>query len=102
MVKTLTPRSYSVTVGTSVAEVFPEPTREIAEIFIRNTSTSGQVISLGVGVSAVANSGIVLNAGDVATWSKAEGYKVPQERMSAISSAASGSLAVMYRLNDEG
>jgi hypothetical protein len=102
MVKTLTPRSYAVTVGTTVTEVFPEPSREIAEVFIRNTSTGGQVISLGVGATAIANSGIVLNPGDVVSWSKDLGYTVPRDRFSAVSSAASGTLAVMYRLVDEG
>lgn len=98
MAKTLTPRSYAVAVGTSVVELFPEPKREIAEIFIRNISTAGQVVSLGVGSTAVASTGIVLNPGDVAVWSKAEGYVVPQERITAIGSAISGNLSVMYRL----
>lgn len=95
-----TPRQYSVSVGTSVVEVFPQPSKEIGVLTFRNTSTGAQVISLGIGTEAVAGSGIVMQPGDVVTWSKDLAIAVPQERFTALSTVAAGSLAVYYQLVD--
>jgi len=91
-------RQYTLAVGTSVVEVLPEIERDVSDIYIRNTSSAGQVISLGIAQDAVNNTGLVLNPGEVVTFSAGQGYAVPKERITALSSAISGSLAIFIRL----
>jgi len=101
MVTSTIPRQYTVAVGTSVVEIAPAiENKRIMELYLRNTSTGSQVISIGVGTEAVSGTGVVMQPGDVAAWSQSDSYSVPVLRYTAISSAVSGSLAVMYRLED--
>ena len=67
---------------------------------IRNVSTAGQIISivLSNNDAAVANSGIVLSVGENFIDSNSEGYECWTGAISAISSAASGSVAIMERI----
>jgi len=101
MVTSTIPRQYSLAVGTSVVEIAPAiENKRIMDLYVRNTSTGAQVITIGVGTEAVAGLGVVLNPGDVASWSQSDNYTVPVLRYTAVSNAANGTLAVMYRLED--
>jgi len=94
-------RQYTVTVGASSVELLPEiQSRQILDLYLRNTSTAGQVISLGIGTEAVSGSGIVMNANDVAAFSRSDNYEVPLSRYTAISSAVGGTVSVYVRLED--
>ena len=88
----------SVTVGTSSVEIVTEKTTyQRIELIITNTSTLNQVITLGIGQEAVAGSGIPLAAGSSYVSSIDPKYSPPNERITAVASAPSGSVAVFER-----
>lgn len=92
-------RDVTVSVGTSntlVSQQVNQGQRRV--LVITNTSTAGQLISLAWGSEAVANEGVVLYPGG--TWQESvDGYFVPSNLyINAISSAASGSIAVHERV----
>ncbi len=92
-------RNEIVAVDTSSVEVCIERDEETKRrvLVLKNTSTGTQVITVSLGVVAVANTGIVLNVGEILTDSVSEGYIPFQGKISAISSAAAGQLSVMER-----
>lgn len=97
----LNPSEFTQTIGTTSALVLPnveglERTRKA--FVITNTSTGGQIISLGFQRDAVANTGIVLYPGGSAWEFEENDYKVFQRDIYAISSAASGTIAVQERV----
>lgn len=94
-------RNASVTVGTDSTIVSEERNPLVNYrkfISIINTSTSGQVINLTFTDEAGAGIGVQLNVGGYYTESEDAGYKPTNSRISAVSSAASGSVAVAERL----
>jgi hypothetical protein len=96
----LVPRDTSVTVGTSVIEVSAETgTAQRRVIVLTNVSTAGQIISLAVGKDAVANKGLVLYP--TGAWSETidPTFKPTNQRITAISSAAGGTLAIHERVD---
>jgi len=92
-------RNTSVSVGTSSVLVSPTLNEnERIVLVITNTSTGGQNISLSWGETAVAGRGIYLSPGS--TWSESidSGFIPIHTSIEAISSAASGTLAVHERV----
>lgn len=88
----------SVTVGVTTVELSSEKNNlKRTEIIITNTSTVNQVITLGIGQDAVAGVGIVLYPGASYVASIDSKYKPTNGRITAISSAASGSIAIFER-----
>lgn len=87
--KTFTPSNASVT--TSSAEVLASNNSRKTGTTIKNVSTAGQRISLSVGGTAVLDSGITLYPGEF--WQMDE-HDFTSGSIRAISSAASGSLAI--------
>lgn len=85
----------NVTIGTTSVLVSGIKDRKV--IYIRNISTAGQVITIAfdnINV-AVANRGIVLNAGETTIDSNSEGYKCWNGQISGVSSAAGGVISYM-------
>lgn len=69
-----------------------------SSIIITNTSTGGQTISLGIDEEAVAGEGIVLGVGSVWADTRDGLYFPTQKYISAISSAAGGTIAIQERM----
>ena len=89
-------RNEQITVGTTSTEIAPARCRSV--IFIRNTSTGGQVITVCMGFEqAVANAGIVLEPGEVFCDSNSEGYICWQGVITAISDTSGGKLSIYER-----
>lgn len=87
-------RNDAVTVGaTAVTVSLPN---ERTMFVLRNVSTGGQVISIALSDTgeAVANKGIVLNVNDFFGDSDNASYQCWKGKITAIASAAGGSLAV--------
>lgn len=96
----------SVTVNaTAAVDVLPDLTNgqdrtgKRKAFVITNTSTGGQIISLSIGQNAVANTGIILYPGG--TWAEARdpAFEPTNRNISAISSAASGAVSVLERID---
>jgi hypothetical protein len=83
------------TIGATSVKISQKQERKV--IYLRNTSTAAQVISIAFDNinPAVANSGIVLAPGEYILDSSSEGYTAWNGDISAISSAAGGTLAMM-------
>lgn len=91
-------RNSSIDVGTDLVEVSRAvPVGKRIEIILTNVSTGTQKITLSIGGHAASNAGIVLSPGGSWFASEQAGYRVTQEQITAISSAASGILAVFER-----
>jgi hypothetical protein len=90
-------RVDSVAVGTSVVTVSAANRRSM--FILRNSSSAGQIISITLSnnINAATGSGIVLNAGDSYAESNSEGFKTWSGKITAIASAASGTLAITER-----
>jgi Zn-dependent alcohol dehydrogenase len=71
-------------------------------IIIINTSTSGQVITLGIDSEAISEAGIVLYQGGSWQDSAEGGYKPTQKMITAISNAVGGQLSIQERLIKRG
>jgi hypothetical protein len=85
----------SETIGTTalkISEAVFNGQRDV--IAITNTSTGGQVISVAIGSEAIAGQGIVLNTNDRVVVSRDAGFNPSNEIITAISSAAGGTLAI--------
>lgn len=97
------PRQTSVSVGASATDACNEPGTSTRIMYsLVNTSTGGQIISIAFGQDAVAGQGIVLSPGDAIIDSYSPGdppYLPFQTRISAIASAAGGTLAVTERVS---
>jgi len=79
--------------NTVVSEAVYNGEREI--IFLKNTSTAGEVISVSIGTEAVNGQGIVLSPGDYQAFSKDAGYTPSNLRINAVDDGAgTGTLAV--------
>lgn len=93
-----TPRQLAMTVGTSVVEVSPEPgTRKRNTLVLTNVSTTNQIIYLAWGEDAAANKGIPLWPGGIWCESIDVAYKPSNLRITALASAAGGTLAIFER-----
>jgi len=90
-------RIETVTVGATAIEISEPHPRKV--IYIRNTSTAGQVITITFSnsVDAVAGAGFFLSASEYITDSISEGYLPWQGEIRAISSAAGGTLSIFER-----
>jgi hypothetical protein len=88
-------RVDTVTVGATSIMISQKKDRKV--IYLRNTSAAAQVITIAFDNinPAVAGKGIVLSPGEYVLDSSSEGYKAWNGDISAISSAAGGTLAVM-------
>jgi len=85
----------SVTVGTDTVVISEERRNgERVNITFVNTSTSGQVITVSTSGDAVAGSGLVLYAGGSNEKQKTSNLPIIQSRITAVSSAVGGTLAV--------
>jgi hypothetical protein len=94
-------RESTVSVGATSVEVSPETgTRQRNTIVLTNTSSLNQTISLAWLGDAVVGNGIVLLAGEHHVESIDSGFIPLNSRISAIASAAGGTLAVHERLQD--
>ena len=94
-------RNETQTIGTDAEVVSIEAGRNNttrASIIIINTSTGGQVISLAIDAEAKASAGIVLNPGGFWSDNKEGDYLPTQKHITAISSAAGGTIAIQERL----
>lgn len=88
-----------MTVGTSSVEVAPAPgNRQRKLIYLRNISTGGQTITISYGREAVANAGFVLSPLDTISESIDPAFRPYNDRITAISSAAAGTLSIVERL----
>lgn len=89
----------NVTVGTSVAVVSREQVYAKRVVFnLTNVSTGGQVINIAFGEDAKVGAGIQLSPGGTYSESEDDNFTPTNEQITAISSAAGGSLAVSERM----
>jgi hypothetical protein len=88
-------RNEIVTVGATEVLISGKKNRKV--IYLRNTSTAGQVITLAFdNINAtVAGRGIILAPGEFTTESTTQGYKCWNGDIKAIASAAGATLSVM-------
>lgn len=88
----------SIAVGTSVVELSAEKNNlKRTEVIITNTSTLNQAVSLGIGQDAVSGVGITLAAGSTYVASVDAVYKPTNARITAVASAAGGSVSFYER-----
>lgn len=94
-------RNEVVTVGAT--QVLISPKRERKVIYIRNTSTAAQVVTIAFdNVNAVvAGTGIILAPGEYITESTTQGFKCWNGDIKAIASAAGATLSIMEQQEDE-
>ena len=93
-----TTRDVSVSVGASSVELSPLMNNYARDILvITNTSTGGQVISIGVGQDAVAGLGIVMQPGQSYIESLDSAFTPTNDRITAIASAAGGASTIHER-----
>jgi hypothetical protein len=91
----------SSTIGTDAVEVSAERANRNGvrrSIIIINTSPAGQVITIAIDNPAVAGQGIVLNVGGLWSDNADGGYLPTQKQITAVSSAAGGTLAIQERV----
>lgn len=95
----LLPNDKSVTVGITVTAILDECQTHTRKLLnLRNTSTAGQIISLGFGRDASAGVGIVLYPGDVWNETTDPAFDPTGLRVSAIADVAGATLAVSERI----
>jgi len=89
----------SISVGTSTVVVsspaLTGPERE--ELYLTNTSTGGQIITLSFDQEAVPGKGIVLYPTGTYGGSNGAGFRLSNKQINAISSGAGGVLSRMER-----
>lgn len=91
-------RDDSVTIGTDSVEISTRAVpHERVELTIVNTSTAGQIISLAWGAPAVSGAGIVLYPSGTYSASQDITTVLPNLRISAVSNAVNGSIAIHER-----
>jgi len=92
------PRDDVITVGATSAEVSPEIDTQRNVLVITNTSTAGQIISLAFAKEAVAGKGIILYP--TGSWAESidSAFKPTKARITAIASAAGGSVTIHERV----
>jgi len=69
-------------------------------ITLKNSSTAGETITLGVGTSAIAGIGLVLKAGETVSFSKDGGYIPSQEQFTAIADVGTAKLSLFEEIED--
>lgn len=87
----------SVTVGTDVVIISEQKVNGHAErtsLVVSNTSTGGQVISISTSGEAANGVGLVLSPGGFKAWEKKSPIPIIQERVTAVSNLAGGTVAV--------
>lgn len=96
-------RNTSVTVGTDNVVLSEQKNPDTKRIFFSliNTSTAGQIVNISFTDEAGAGKGIQLAAGGFYSESQSEGFTCTQSRISAISSAAGGTIAISERLKGD-
>lgn len=97
-------RNEALTIGTDcvrVAEAKNTPSQRIA-IYIINTSTAGQKITIAPGADAVAGRGIVISPGGYYQESADAGFIPTQDRVTAISDAIGGTISIHERVATNG
>lgn len=88
-------RNAKATIGTSSVRIAEECFQERTFISVINTSTGGQIISIGVGEEASPLAGIVLYPGGSWNENKSDSSdRITNEALNAISSAAGGTIAI--------
>lgn len=88
----------SETITTTASKISETCFQQRTFISIINTSTGGQTINVAIGEEAVAGSGIQLYPGGYYTESIEAGFKPTNKLITAISSAAGGTLAIQERI----
>jgi len=94
-------RNVSQTIGTDatiISEQTSPPDTERKLVTLVNASTGGQIITIAIGDIAVSNQGIPLNPGGYYHESHDAGFTPTQSHISAISSAAGGTLSIQERI----
>lgn len=93
------PNQGTSTPGTTVTEILPQlaPGQQRTSLVITNTSTSGQTITVGYGLNAVAGQGIVLYPGGSISEAWDGSFLPSNERITVLGSAASASVAYQER-----
>jgi hypothetical protein len=94
-------RNQSITVGTdntTISEAVNTSISHRVSFTLINTSTAGQVINISFTDEAGSGKGIQLSVGGYYAESQDAGFKPRNSRISAISSAAGGTLAVSERI----
>jgi hypothetical protein len=96
----LTPRDATITVGATSTELSPDirSSGQRQAIVITNTSTGGQVVTLAFGKDAVASVGIVLYPTGAWAESIDSAFIPSNERITAIASAAAGTVTIHERV----
>lgn len=90
----------ALTIGATAVEISGIKPRKL--IYIRNTSAAAQVLTIAFDNfnPAVAGSGIILSAGEAVTDSTTAGYKCWGGKISAVASAAGGTISFMELKED--
>lgn len=94
-------RNTSINVGTSAVVVSEEqfpPNSQRSVIFLVNTSTGGQTITITPQDEAVAGKGVPVKAGGFYQDSRDSGYLPTNARITAISDLAGGTLSIHERV----
>jgi hypothetical protein len=92
------PRDDTITIGSTSTEVSPETSTQRIVWVVTNVSTAGQIISLGIGKEAIAGKGIVLYPTGAWAESVDSAFKPTLARITAIASAANGSITIHERV----
>jgi len=92
------PNNSKQTIDTTNVKVFEECYQDVISRTVINTSTGGQVISLGDGEEAEALQGIVLYPGGTYNDSADGQYKPSRAQLNAISNLAGGTIAMKERI----
>jgi len=96
-------RNMSITVGITPVIVSEEITgSQRSVLFITNTSTAGQKITISAGDEAVLGAGIPISVGGFYQDSMDSGYKPTNKRIMAVSNVAGGTIAIHERIINRG
>lgn len=90
-------RNESITVGTDPVVISVERDNnngKRVELLLQNVSTGGQVITVAVDATAAVGKGIVMSPGGNKDWTVSGDEYPPQKVVTAIASAAGGTLAL--------
>ena len=92
-------RNTSLTIGTDPVVISEEQyNTQRTVIMVINTSTGGQNITVSPEDVATAGNGILLHPGGFYQDTQDSGYKPTNKRLSAVSSAAGGTVSIHERI----
>ena len=95
-------RNANATIGVTSSVIAQACFQERVLITVVNTSSAGQVVSLGIGQEAVAGAGIVLYPGGVYTENKSDKSDlITQDQLNAIADVAGATIAITERVRTE-